>query len=251
MLEGAGLSIKILTDHRNLQYFMTTKQLSRRQAHWSEYLSRFNFVIQFWPGKLGGKPDSLTRRSGDLPKKKDERIKQMQQTVLKNHNLDLAIKSSENLSIINPAPTFSTLAMQNLILMSPTFNISADAIKPIVESTEATKLIVVAPTKAPKPADATPEGEEATLDQLLDWSYEKDPIPSRVLELLARGANFSKDLTIADCSVVNGRLHYRGLLYVPDYHVLQMYLCRIHHDTPIAGHLGVRNTYELLNRHYY
>ena len=47
MLEGAGLPIKILTNHRNLQYFMTTKQLSRRQARWSEYLSHFNFVIQF------------------------------------------------------------------------------------------------------------------------------------------------------------------------------------------------------------
>ena len=47
MLKGAGLPIKILTDHRNLQYYMTTKQLSRRQARWSEYLSRFNFIIQF------------------------------------------------------------------------------------------------------------------------------------------------------------------------------------------------------------
>ena len=47
MLERAGLPIKILTNHRNLQYFMTTKQLSCRQARWSEYLSRFNFVIQF------------------------------------------------------------------------------------------------------------------------------------------------------------------------------------------------------------
>ena len=45
MLERAGLPIKILTDHRNLQYFMTTKQLSCRQARWSEYLSRFNFII--------------------------------------------------------------------------------------------------------------------------------------------------------------------------------------------------------------
>ena len=45
MLEGAGLPIKVLTNHRNLQYFMTTKQLSRRQARWSEYLSRFNFII--------------------------------------------------------------------------------------------------------------------------------------------------------------------------------------------------------------
>ena len=77
MLKGAGLLIKILTDHRNLQYFMTTKQLSRRQARRSEYLSCFNFVIQFWPGKLGAKPDALTRRSGDLPKEGDERIKQM------------------------------------------------------------------------------------------------------------------------------------------------------------------------------
>ena len=47
MLERVGLPIKILTDHRNLQYFMTTKQLSRCQPRWSEYLSYFNFVIQF------------------------------------------------------------------------------------------------------------------------------------------------------------------------------------------------------------
>ena len=45
MLERAGLPIKILIDHQNLQYFMTTKQLSCRQARWSEYLFRFNFVI--------------------------------------------------------------------------------------------------------------------------------------------------------------------------------------------------------------
>ena len=47
MLEGAGLPVKILTDHRNLQYFMSTKQLSCRQAYWSAFFSRFNFVIQY------------------------------------------------------------------------------------------------------------------------------------------------------------------------------------------------------------
>ena len=45
MLERAKLPVKILTDHRNLQYFMSTKQLSCRQTHWSEFFSRFNFVI--------------------------------------------------------------------------------------------------------------------------------------------------------------------------------------------------------------
>ena len=32
IFERAGLLVKILSDHRNLQYFMSTKQLSRRQA---------------------------------------------------------------------------------------------------------------------------------------------------------------------------------------------------------------------------
>jgi hypothetical protein len=40
-LEGASFPIAVLSDHKNLQYFATTKQLSHRQARWSEYLSRF------------------------------------------------------------------------------------------------------------------------------------------------------------------------------------------------------------------
>jgi len=39
-----------------------TKILMRRQARWSKYLSGFNLVIHFHPGKLGTKPDTLTRR---------------------------------------------------------------------------------------------------------------------------------------------------------------------------------------------
>src|SRR5882724_9241306 len=61
-LEGSGLPIDVVTDHWNLQYFSTTKILTRQQAHWSEYLSRFNLVIRFRPRKLGTKPDALTRR---------------------------------------------------------------------------------------------------------------------------------------------------------------------------------------------
>src|SRR6266481_6257450 len=61
-LEGSGTPIDIVTDHRNLQYFSTTKILMRRQARWSEYLSRFNLVIRFHPRKLGTKPNALTRQ---------------------------------------------------------------------------------------------------------------------------------------------------------------------------------------------
>jgi hypothetical protein len=31
-LEGHPQSVKVITDHKNLEYYMTTKQLSRRQA---------------------------------------------------------------------------------------------------------------------------------------------------------------------------------------------------------------------------
>ena len=61
-LEGSGTPIDIITNHKNLEYFATTKILTHRQARWSEYLSQFNMIIRFCPGKLGAKPDALTRR---------------------------------------------------------------------------------------------------------------------------------------------------------------------------------------------
>jgi hypothetical protein len=61
-LEGSVTPVNVITDHKNLEYFATTKLLTRRQARWSEYLSQFNLVIRFRPGRLGTKPDSLTRR---------------------------------------------------------------------------------------------------------------------------------------------------------------------------------------------
>ena len=70
-LEGSHHKIDVVTDHRNLEYFSTTKVLSRQQARWSEFLSAFNMLIRFRPGKLGEKPDALTRRSDVYPKRGD------------------------------------------------------------------------------------------------------------------------------------------------------------------------------------
>ena len=61
-LEGPAYPIDVVTDHKNLEYFSTTKVLTWRQARWSEYLSQFNLVIRFCPGCFGTKPDTLTRR---------------------------------------------------------------------------------------------------------------------------------------------------------------------------------------------
>ena len=60
-LEGSRSPIDVVTDHKNLEYFTTMKILTCRQARWSEYLLQFNMVIRCRPGKLGAKPDALTR----------------------------------------------------------------------------------------------------------------------------------------------------------------------------------------------
>ena len=67
-LEGLAYPIDIVIDHKNLEYFSTTKVLTRRQAQWSKYLSQFNLVIRFHPGHLGTKPDALTRQWDIYPK---------------------------------------------------------------------------------------------------------------------------------------------------------------------------------------
>jgi len=44
-LEGAKYPIQIYTDHKNLETFMTTKVLNRRQARWAEFLANYDFVL--------------------------------------------------------------------------------------------------------------------------------------------------------------------------------------------------------------
>lgn len=111
-LEGAEHPVQVLTDHKNLEYFMTTKNLNRRQARWAEYLSRFDFKIVYRPGTAGGKPDALTRRSGDLPEEGDERLMQQQKALLKPHNLPPQLQIFANGLPDDDAPTLDALFVE-------------------------------------------------------------------------------------------------------------------------------------------
>src|SRR6266498_603772 len=62
-IKGAKHQFEIWMDHKNLEYFMAAKQLNQRQAQWSLYLLRFNFLLHHRPGKSMGKPDALSQRA--------------------------------------------------------------------------------------------------------------------------------------------------------------------------------------------
>ena len=71
-LQGGLHPVTILCDHKNLEYFMTTRVLTRRQARWSLFLSEFDFLLTHRPGKLNGKADTLSRRPDFLPSRGED-----------------------------------------------------------------------------------------------------------------------------------------------------------------------------------
>jgi hypothetical protein len=82
-LEGSELPVQMLTDHKSLEYFMSTKRLTRRQARWAEFLADYHFQITYRPGRDNQKADALTRRPGDRPEgDQDDRQKEMVRTIL-------------------------------------------------------------------------------------------------------------------------------------------------------------------------
>ncbi|CAJ0940793.1 unnamed protein product, partial [Ranitomeya imitator] len=55
-LEGARHRVVVLTDHKNLIYLESARRLNPRQARWSLFFSRFNFVVSYLPGSNNVEP---------------------------------------------------------------------------------------------------------------------------------------------------------------------------------------------------
>ena len=103
-LEGIPTRIRIVSDHKALEYFMTTKALTGRQARWAETLSRFNFMIMYKPGSQN-RADPLTRRDQEMDSQMAVKISTRMQTLLRPENLDPRIITDLNLDpVIDIAP---------------------------------------------------------------------------------------------------------------------------------------------------
>jgi hypothetical protein len=71
-LKKFAFFISVISNLKNLEYFVSIKQLSRRENKWSEFLSRFDFKIIYRSEKAKKKSNALTRRLKDLSIKKDD-----------------------------------------------------------------------------------------------------------------------------------------------------------------------------------
>ena len=59
-LEGTPCQFEVWKDHKNLEYFRTSKKLNQWQALWSLHLSQFDFMLHHCLGCSMGKSDALS-----------------------------------------------------------------------------------------------------------------------------------------------------------------------------------------------
>ncbi len=241
--ELAGTPIKDpihgIPDHKNLDHFMSTKDLNRRQARWAECLAEFNFQITYRPGKSGTIPDSLTRRPGDLPEDaSDSRHLYQHQTVLKRKNLDQNMQKALRLaSLIN---------------------------SPYEESTPALAAMLYDLSKAKFPSEIISEDKDkptpTTMDEI--WkAYTENEIAKEIIQAKLNGLrkvpyDITKNhfkLELRDCQVLDNLFYVKTRFYVPpnkDNTLYTSIIKEVHPSLP-GGRAGRSSTYDRLSRCYY
>lgn len=252
--------IQVISDHKNLQYFMTSKQLNSRQARWAEFLADFNFRITYRPGKQSTKPDSLTRRVGDLPEdENDDRTQFRHLTILKDENLDPGIKNAVRLAsfLLDETEQEVTCLVSKVYDLSEQDGIDGEESE---EESPSGVLVGVPEEESEEESTGTPADEEPELISQIEAACRDDELIQGIMQAKLTGLrkippelskkNYLK-LELADCQIHQNLLYVNNRLFVPDVPELRTRIIREIHETPPGGHAGRSSTYSRLSTHYY
>ena len=246
-LIGAAMPIRVLMDQKNLEYFTTKRQLNQQQVRWSGFMVQFPWYAEYCPGRLGGKPDALTQRSGDLPKEGDERLAERVPTLLKPENYAVRSESQRQSSDHNTIQA-AELAPSSPPLLSPPSTSPPSPPSPSPASPPS-PFRPLPPSPSP-PSPLSPSPPPTDFESVLSAAYASNPFQSEVLELLRMGVRHCRNISLAKCSEAAGRLRYCSKLYIPASDDLRLHVLRQAHNAPAAGHPGRSKTLELIAREY-
>jgi hypothetical protein len=97
-LQDTVYPVEVWTDHRNLEYFLQTKTLTRRQARWALLISSYDIVIIYKSGKSNSKADALSRRPDFQPMGGDQ---DLNRALLKTSHFKHLQKADEKIFAVN------------------------------------------------------------------------------------------------------------------------------------------------------
>ena len=220
-LEGSPDSVEVVTDHKALEYFMKSRLLSRRQARWSEFLSRFNFKICYRPGVCNDSADALSRPAGEP----DPSLKKfLEQQVLKPENLSPGMKTEIILA--------NNLETKDEIPQALTSEIETSSSQ-----------------------SSSSQYRSPTLIERIRNALLSDSSLKAVIEALgSRSTSRVSKFTLAECRWENELLLYRGSIVVPQCEndkTLTTEIIQSHHEPPASGHQGAAATYSAILRGYF
>jgi hypothetical protein len=215
----SGRLIRILTDHKNLEYFRTEKMLTRRQARWSQRLNQLNYTLEYKPGTENGKADALSRREELM---KDSKALETE-ILLRPQNIGspmqlaaLTIEKGEGALRRSGA----TDQCQGVLRICATLQLPEDEIQRLLLAELKEDAFVkdayaelIAGAERVSPA---PEGKAE------EWTVDSD-----------------------------GFLLYRGWMYVPNKEVLRSKVLALCHDQKLVGHYGRDKTTEMVLREFW
>lgn len=211
----------ILSDHKNLEHFTTTKRLTERQVRWSQKLERYRFTIHYREGAKSERPDALSRREQDMPNDpQDPRLAGREIQLLKEEWL----------------PKYSGTA-QKTIRATP---------------------MRVGEVDVPTGEEVF---MAESLQEAWNQAVERDKNYSRAVRAVKTNERtfpsdlryFDKKLTMSvnECRIdEKGLLRWRDRIWIPDWEPLQTGLIQNAHDSPVTGHPGREGTVAILSRSY-
>jgi hypothetical protein len=226
-------SFKVITDHKNLEYFTKPRLLGERQMRWALLLGRYNMEIVYRPGKENVRADALCRREQDMPQDStDERLQHRHMQLLRFSTRNEEPEDFENCK--DTVITFSAAVT----------NDSIDLLNGGIDQTDL-------------PPQRNPREYSAVADNLWATAADQDDQYQEARQAVLNGARrFPPDLqlkvSIAECSVDDSRyLLYRDRRWVPSYEPLRTGLIDGVHSPPVAGHPGRQITYQTVSRDYF
>ena len=224
-LQGTTDTFDIITDHKNLQTFMITKQLNQRQVRWAEFLSQFNLVITYRPGAKATLPDALSRLPSSSPDSDaDSRLRHRHQVVIPKEKLDPMVLE-ELLADTNAPDNKVTLAA-----LDEFATLYLSALNP-----------------------------DKSLDELIREAYHMNDLAQKMIAALQDPSARRWPKTIrkylrcdmSECQLIDGRIFFRNRLFIPDHLDLHLEVVHRSHSIGPAGHPGRVKTLDLLNRTYW